>query len=66
MVSHRLSLCPLHLSYVHPSVCISVLDECDNLSKYQWIFTKLGICIDIVQVWFGIVTVMGKFCYFLT
>ena len=26
----------------------------DNLSKHQWIFTKLGICIGIVEVWFGI------------
>ena len=26
----------------------------DNLSKYQWIFTKLGMCIDIVEIWFGI------------
>ena len=26
----------------------------DNLSKYQLIFTKLGMCIDIVEVWFGI------------
>ena len=26
----------------------------DNLSKYQWIFTKLGLCIDIVKIWFGI------------
>ena len=25
-----------------------------NLSKYQGIFTKLGTCIDIVEVWFGI------------
>ena len=25
----------------------------DNLSK-QWIFTKLGMCIDIVEIWFGI------------
>ena len=23
-------------------------------SKYQWILTKLGICIDIVEIWFGI------------
>ena len=23
-------------------------------SKQQWIFTKLGMCIDIVQIWFGI------------
>ena len=25
----------------------------DNLSKYQWIFTKLDICIDIVETWTG-------------
>ena len=24
----------------------------DNLNK--WIFTKLGVCIDIVEIWFGI------------
>ena len=22
----------------------------DNLSKYQWIFTRLGMCIDIVEI----------------
>ena len=27
----------------------------DNLSKYQWFFTKLGVCIDIVEIWYGIV-----------
>ena len=27
----------------------------DNLTKHQWIFTKLGMCIDIVEIWFGIV-----------
>ena len=26
----------------------------DNLSKHQWIFTKLGICIDIMEMYFGI------------
>ena len=26
----------------------------DNLSKHQWIFTKLGMCIDTLEVWFGI------------
>ena len=26
----------------------------DNLSKHQWIFTKLGMCIDIVEIWFEI------------
>ena len=24
-------------------------------SKCQWIFTKLGMCIDIVEIWFGLV-----------
>ena len=40
----RMSVCP--------SVCFSFPD--DNLSKHQWIFTKLGMCIDIVEIWFGI------------
>ena len=31
----------------------SFLDS--NLSKYQWIFTSLGMCIDIVDICFGIV-----------
>ena len=26
----------------------------DNLSKHQWIFTKLGMYIDIVDICFGI------------
>ena len=26
----------------------------DNLSKRHWVFTKLGKCIDIVKIWFGI------------
>ena len=26
----------------------------DNLSKYQEIFTKPGICIDSIEIWFGI------------
>ena len=39
-------------SAVCPSIRISFPD--DNLSKHQWIFTKLGMCIDIVEIWFGI------------
>ena len=31
----------------------------DNLSKRQWIFTKVGMCIDIVGL------LMGKFCQIL-
>ena len=34
------------------SVRLSLPD--DTLSKHQWIFFKLGICIDIVEIWFGI------------
>ena len=26
----------------------------DNFNKYQWIFTKLGMCIDILDIGFGI------------
>ena len=36
---------------VHPSI---FLFPDDNLSNYQWTFTKLGVCIDIVETWFGI------------
>ena len=48
MVSRWSSECP---SVVRPSV-FSFQD--DNLSKYQWVFAKLGMCIDIVEIWFGI------------
>ena len=34
------------------SVCVSFPD--DNLSKHQWIFTKLGMCTDIMEVSFEI------------
>ena len=46
-VSIRASAC-------RPSVLFSFPD--DNWSKCQWIFTKLGVCIDIVEMWFGIVS----------
>ena len=39
------------LSACHSSV-FSFQD--DKLSKYQSVFTKLGICIDIVDIWIGI------------
>ena len=44
----------------HSSVCISFPDD-----KSQWIFTKLGMCIDIVELWFGTVRDMiiaGYYC----
>ena len=45
---------------VRPSVCRTFfcpyfLSGGDNLKKCQWSFTKLGVCIDIVEIWFGIV-----------
>ena len=33
---------------VHPYICLRIT------SKYQWIFTKLGIYIDIEEIWFGV------------
>ena len=42
----------VNLSSVRPSVHFSFPD--DNFSKYQWIITKFGMCIDIVEIWFGI------------
>ena len=54
MLSHWLSVCPSICPYVcpiHPSV-FSFLG--DNLSKCQWIFPKLGMCIDIMEIWFEI------------
>ena len=54
-----LDICP---SFLHPSVRFSFSD--DNWSKQQWIFTKLSMCIDIVEIWFGIA--MSKFRKFFT
>ena len=52
MVSCWPSVCPsICLLYIHPFV-FSFLD--DNLSECQWNFTKLGMCFDIVEIWFGI------------
>ena len=40
---------------VYVSVCTSLFSfPDDNSSKYQWISIKLGICIDIVEIWIGI------------
>ena len=43
---------PLVRPSVRPSVRFLFPD--DNFSKHQWIFTKLAMCIDIVEMWFGI------------
>ena len=42
----------VHVFVCCQSIHIFFLD--DNLSKYQWIVTKLGTCIEIVKIWFGI------------
>ena len=39
-------------SVVRPSVRISFPD--DNMSKHQWIFIKLSMSTDIVEIWLGI------------
>ena len=54
MVSRWTSVClPVsRLSVSRPSVRFLFPD--DNWSKRQWIFTKLGKCIDIVEIWFEI------------
>ena len=41
----RVSVRPSYVRFSFPD---------DNLSKHQWIFTKLGMCIVIVKIWFGI------------
>ena len=42
--------------FVYPSVvCPSVFSfSDDNFGKCQWIFSKLSVCIDIVEIRFGI------------
>ena len=53
MASCWTSVClSVHLSVIHPSIAFSFQDG--NLSKHQWIFSKLGMCIDIMEIWFGI------------
>ena len=43
--------------WLSASVCMSVCPASVflflevNLSMYQWVVTKLGICIDIVEIW---------------
>ena len=46
--------------FPHPSVNLSYIRSSIfsfHLSKCQWIFTKPGVCIDIVEIWFGIANV---------
>ena len=41
-------------SFIGPSVRPSGFRFRKITSKHQWIFTKLGMYIDIVKIWFGI------------
>ena len=51
MVSRWTSVClSVHQSYLSPSIFRFRMIT----SKHQWIFNKLGMCIDIVEFWFGI------------
>ena len=54
----------LYKKVVHPTKLFKkiFLFPDNNLSKYQWIFTKLGICIDIVEICLGVL--MGIFVSF--
>ena len=58
MVSRWTSVCLSVHPYVRQSYICPSLHLCfvlhDNLSKLQWIFTKLGMCIDIVEIGFPI------------
>ena len=56
MVSRWTSVCP---SMCRPPVVRLFVGPFflfpdDNSNKHQWIFTKLGVCIEFVEIWFGI------------
>ena len=44
----------VHRTSIRPSMCPSIFHFRMITSKHQWIFTKLGMCIDIVEIWFWI------------
>ena len=55
--------CPWVHPFVHPSdvrPTVRIFVSGDNLSICQWIFTKLGMSIDIVEIWFGIANGQNK------
>ena len=51
------------LTVIFPHMSIFSFPD-DNIIKGQWIFTKLGKCIDSVQIWSWIAN--GKFSQILT
>ena len=42
------------LSACNTSIFLFQDNKFNNLSKFQWIFTKLDMCIDIVEICYGI------------
>ena len=44
-----------HQSVICTLVSPSVFRFQTIMSKYQWVFAKLGICIDIMEIWFRII-----------
>ena len=38
-------------------ITLAVFSFPDNVNNCQWIFAKLSVCFDIVEIWFGIVNV---------
>ena len=65
---HQCEMIPCHYlgvhTYIHPSV-FSFLG--DNLSKCQWIFSKLSTFVCALILWIsGFGLLMGKFHQFLT
>ena len=43
-----------HVGVPLSQICLSIFSFPDNnLSKYEWIFSELGMCIDSVGIWFG-------------
>ena len=54
MISCWLSVYPSVLCHISVSQSIILFPD-DNLKKYQWIFTQLNVCVDIVEISFRIV-----------
>ena len=53
----------IRLSYVSASNTSVFLFPDDYFSNCQWIFTKLGVCLDIVEIWFEIVNGQISLCF---
>ena len=49
-----MSECCQFLTYLSARETSVISFKDNNVSKSQWIFTKLDMCIDIMKIWFGI------------